>query len=121
MSSFKRTSNIQARPDSVDIKSEITGPYQETNGQPRYTPFFPCVFQIAQHEQVPDSGTLYVRLVGTGNVASIVISDNINMQFNSGSALVSGAGYEFAIHLVKGEYVTISGAICAGLLFRSYV
>ncbi|PMP97461.1 MAG: hypothetical protein C0167_00945, partial [Nitrososphaera sp.] len=48
-------------------------------------------------------------LSGTGAMASVTINGT-SYALNSGTALTSGSLYEFAIHVLQGDSVSVSGA-----------
>ena len=58
---------------------------------------------------IPRDGVLILQLSGAGTTASITINGT-SYQLNSGNVLVSGALYEFSVHVLQGDAVGVSGA-----------
>jgi len=66
------------------------------------------------------AGKLILQLAGSGSVASVALNGGTAYNLNSGNALVSGALYEFEIHVVSSsDYITISGATVIRVLWVS--
>ncbi|PMP97757.1 MAG: hypothetical protein C0167_00305 [Nitrososphaera sp.] len=58
---------------------------------------------------IKSNGLLILQLAGAGTTASVTINGT-SYTLNSGNALTNGALYEFAIHVLQGDSVSVSGA-----------
>jgi len=59
----------------------------------------------------PSSGRIVFQVEGSGSTATISFNNgSTTYQLNSGSALASGAIYEFSVAVASGDTFTISGA-----------
>lgn len=67
---------------------------------------------ISNGGTVSVNGIAILQLEGTGNVATVTISGagNTALNLNSGNALASGSLYEFAIHVMSGDTITVNNA-----------
>jgi hypothetical protein len=79
---------------------------------------YPLLQTLVNGEDVPDRGTVYVQLIGTGSVATVTLNQRWQPQFNSGTALANNAFYEFEFHVDKGDVVLVQGATVRRIFFR---
>jgi hypothetical protein len=71
---------------------------------------------LANGAPAPANGVVILELVGTGVPVSITIQlpgvpSSITASLNTGNSLVNGALYEFAIHVVQGETITVPSTV----------
>jgi hypothetical protein len=77
----------------------------------------------------PANGVVILKIVGTAVPVSITIQlpgspppAPITASLNAGNSLVSGALYEFAIHVVQGETITVPSTVTlVGMFFEAEV
>lgn len=69
---------------------------------------------------VPQNGTLYLQLVGTG-AASSVSFDNGNTYYtlNGGTTLVTGSLYEFEIHVAENDKIQVENATVRKVFYEA--
>jgi hypothetical protein len=103
------------------MKSPVVGGRNTTGLEPEgpaYSEEYPLLQTLVNGESVPDRGIVYVQLIGTGNVATITLNQRWQPSFESGTALVNNAFYEFEFHVDKGDVVLIQGATVRRIFFR---
>jgi hypothetical protein len=77
----------------------------------------------------PDNGVIVLQLIGTGVPVSITLQlpgspapPPITASLNGGNTLINGALYEFGIHVVQGETITVPGTVTlVGMFFEAGV
>ena len=90
----------------VNIETSSTIPVNGTViAQKTYT-------TIANGGTAPANGIAILQLAGTGSIATVQISGagNTALNLNGGNALASNALYEFAIHVLNGDVITVANA-----------
>jgi hypothetical protein len=79
---------------------------------------YPLLQTLANGQDVPDRGTVYVQLIGTGSVATVTLNQRWQVNLNSGTALSNNALYEFMFHVDKDDNVLVQNATVRRIFFR---